>query len=103
MSFSEKPTTKDLSDTPVLKKFPGFNSSMAATNTITDKLEADGLNSGQGTPSESTQDVVAHNVSYVGFSHNTPDLPGPETPAGDLSTDEKGSGYTPTAHVWKEV
>ncbi len=104
MSFPEKPTTKDLSDTAVLKRFPGFDSSMSATNTITDKLEADGLNSGQGTPSEATQDVVSHNANYVGFSHQTPDLPGPDAITSGLSTDEKGSaGHDSAIHPWKEV
>jgi hypothetical protein len=100
MSFSEKPTTKDLSDTKELKGFPAFHSSMAATNTVTDK---DPNFAGRGTPSEATQDVVAKDVSYVGYSHEVPDLPGPEA-VGDsaLGAKEKGTSYSPSAHTWKD-
>lgn len=97
--FPEKPTTKDLSDLKELKKFPGFDSSMAATNTITDK---DPNFAGQGTPSEATTDVVAKNVSYVGYSHETPDLPGPDAVKGETGTDAKADGYTPSARTWKD-
>ncbi len=100
MSFSEKPTTKDLSDIKELKRFPGFDSSMAATNTVTDKNPDF---AGQGTPSESTQDVVSRTTNYVGFSHATPELPGPEAVEGHTSTDEKGSGYSPAVPTWKEL
>jgi len=101
MSFPEKPTCKDLSDTKELKRFPGFNSSMAATNTITDKNPDF---AGQGTPSESTQDVVARTTSYVGYSHPTADLPGPEAVSdSELHTDEKGSGYSPTTPAWETI
>lgn len=99
MTFSEKPTTKDLSSTKELASFPSFYSSMAATNTVTDK---DPNFAGQGTPSEASQDVVTKNVSYVGYSHATPVLPGPAASASDLGTDEKGSGYTPSALTWKD-
>lgn len=100
MSFSEKPTTKDLSDLPENKGFPAYHSSMAATNTVTDK---DPNFAGRGTPSEATQDVVAKDVSYVGYSHDVPDLPGPEA-VGDsaLGVDEKGKGYNPTPLTWKD-
>jgi hypothetical protein len=73
---------------------------MAGGNTITDK---DAHFAGQGTPSEATSDVVAKNVQYVGFSHDPPVLPGNETSASDLGTDEKGTGYSPAAPAWKEL
>jgi hypothetical protein len=100
MTFPAKPTTKELSDTRELQKFPAFNSSMIGGNTVTDKNPDF---AGQGSDSEATHDVVAHEVDYVGFSHPTPVLPGPETPASDLEVDEKGSGYTPSARAWKET
>jgi hypothetical protein len=99
----QKATTEDLSSTPVLQHFPSFQSSMAGGNTVTNKLDVDGLNSGQGSPSEATSDVVAKNVQYVGYSHDPPVLPGPETSASDLGTDEKGTGYSPAAPAWKEL
>jgi hypothetical protein len=99
MSFPEKPTTKDLSDTKELKSFPSYYSSMAAGNTVTDK---DPNFAGQGTPSEATQDVIAKNVSYVGYAHEPPVLPGPDAETGDVNTDVKDSGYTPSALTWKE-
>lgn len=100
MTFPEKPTTHDLSDIKELKHFPSFNSSMAGTNTITDK---DPNFAGQGTPSEASSDVVAKNVSYVGFSHNPPDLPGAETTASEVDVDTKSTGYTPSPLTWKEL
>lgn len=99
MSFPEQPTTKDLSDIKELKKFPSFDSSMAGSNMITDKNPDF---AGQGTPSEASQDVVGSKMTDFGDSHATPDLPGPETPASNLDVKEKGSGYSPSAHTWKD-
>jgi hypothetical protein len=99
MSFSEKPTTKDLSDIAELKKFPSFQSSMAGGNMVSDK---DKNFAGQGSDSEASHDVVAGDVSWVGSAQNVPDLPGPETPAADLAVDEKGKGYSPTPLTWKD-
>jgi hypothetical protein len=97
MTFPEKPTTKDLSDLPANKAFPAYHSSMAAGNTVTTKDPNFG---GQGTPSEATQDVVAKEFSYVGFSHDTPELPGPD--ADEAKPDNvKASGYNPPAPAWK--
>lgn len=99
MSFPEQPTTKDLSDIKELKKFPSFQASMAGGNMVSDK---DKNFAGQGSDSEASHDVVAGDVSWVGSAQNVPDLPGPETPASELGTDEKGSGYSPSAHTWKD-
>lgn len=100
MSFPEQPTTRDLSQTPELEGFPAFDSSMLGGNTVTDKNPHF---AGQGSDSEATHDVVAHSLSYAGYSHPTPELPGPETPDGELSTDEHGTGYTPEPRQWKEI
>jgi hypothetical protein len=99
MSFPEKPTTKDLSDTRELAGYPSFSSSMGAGNMVTEKNPHF---SGQGTDSEATHDVVAGDVDWVGNQQHAPELPGAKTPAGDLKTDEKGSGYTPSALAWKD-
>lgn len=100
MSFPEKPTCKDLSSLPENQDFPAYHSSMAGGNMTTAKNPHF---AGQGTDSEASHDVVAGNVDWVGNIQNTPVLPGPETPAGDLSTDEEGSGYSPSARTWKEL
>lgn len=100
MSFPEKPTTKDLSDTRELKGFPGYNSSMAGGNMVTDK---DQNFAGRGSDSEATHDVAAASMTDFGNAHTTPVLPGSEA-VGDtsLGVDEKGSGYSPSAHTWKD-
>lgn len=100
MTFPEKPTTKSLSDIKELDGFPSFNSSMAGGQTVTNK---DPNFAGQGSDSEATHDVTAHDLSYAGYGHDTPDLPGSNTPASELDVDEKGSGYTPSAHTWTEL
>jgi hypothetical protein len=100
MTFPAKPTTKDLSGTKELSRFPSFDSSQAGGNTITEKNPDFG---GQGSDSEATHDVVFHELTDFGNVHPTPDLPGPETPASSLDVDEKGSGYTPSARTWKEL
>ncbi len=100
-TFPEKPTTQDLSDIPVLKRFPSMQSSMGGGNMVTEKLD-DGIFAGQGSDSEATHDVVAADVDWVGNIQHAPDLPGPMAVGdGDLKTDEKGSGYTPKPLSWK--
>jgi hypothetical protein len=102
MSISKdpaKPTTKDLSDTPEAQSFPSYFSSMAGGNMVTEKNPHF---AGQGTDSEASHDVVAGDVDWVGSQQHVPVLPGDKTPAGELDTDEKGSGYTPSARTWKE-
>jgi hypothetical protein len=103
MSLSKnvsRPTTEDLSDIKELKSFPGFDSSMLGGNTITDKNPDF---AGQGSDSEATHDVVAHSLSYAGYSHATPALPGPDAVTGHVGTDEKGDGYSPQHPAWKEL
>lgn len=103
MAVSKNPgkvTVEDLSNLKELQNFPSYNSSMAGGNTVTDK---DPNFAGQGIPSETTEDVTAHNVSYVGQSHDTVELTAEKTPEGDVSTDEKSTGYTPSARAWKEL
>lgn len=99
MTFPTKPTTHDLSNLPENQNFPAYHSSMAGGNSITDKDENFG---GRGTPSEGTKDVVARNISYVGYSHDTPDLPGPD--AVEVKPDDvKAGGYSPSGRTWKEL
>lgn len=103
MSLSKDPkkvTVEDLSGIPENQNFPAYHSSMAGGNMVTEKNPHF---SGQGTDSEATHDVIAGDVDWVGNAQNTPDLPGPATPAGELSTDETGSGYTPSPRTWKEL
>jgi hypothetical protein len=100
MTFPEKTTTKDLSGIPENQDFPAYSASMQNGNTVTNKSE---FFSGQGTNSEASHDVVSHTMVVWGESHDTPALPGPATPASDLSVDEKGSGYSPVPRTWKEL
>jgi hypothetical protein len=99
MTFPAKPTTHDLSDLPENRAFPAYNSSMAATNTITKKNPNFG---GQGTDSEATHDVVAGDVNWIGGAHDTPELPGPDAVA-TRPDDVKAGGYGPSARTWKEI
>lgn len=96
----QKPTTEDLSNIAELDGFPAFSSSMAGGATVTDKNPHF---AGQGSDSEASHDVTTSNVDYGGYGHNTPDLPGARTPASDLDTDEKGSGYSPSPRTWKDI
>lgn len=98
--FPQEPTTKDLSDLPAGQGFPSYGSSMAGSNMVSEKNPHF---SGQGTDSEATHDVVASDVDWVGNIQKAPTLPGEQTPAGDLKTDEKGSGYSPAPCEWKEL
>jgi hypothetical protein len=98
-SFPEKPTTKDLSDTPEAQAFPSYYSSMGGGNMVTEKNPHF---AGQGTDSEATHDVVAGNVDWVGNEQHAPVFGADKTPASDLDVDEKGSGYTPSARTWKD-
>lgn len=91
---------KDLSDIPENKEFPAYHSSMAGGNMVTEKNPHF---AGQGSPSEATDDITAKDIDWVGYSHDTPVLPGEETPGEDLDVFEKGTGYTPTARTWKEL
>ena len=99
MAFSEKPTTKDLGDTKELAAFPSYYSSQAGGNMVTEKNP---YFAGKGEDSEGTHDVVAGNVDWVGNIQEVPVLPGPSDES-HVETDEKGSGYSPSAHVWKEI
>ena len=104
MTFPAKPTTHDLSDLPENKGFPAYHASMAGGNSVTDK---DPSFAGRGTPSEATAGVVAKGVSYVGFSHDTPGLPGPEAVTDkslDVDVDksaEYGPGMGSPQRTWK--
>jgi hypothetical protein len=99
MTFPGKPTTRDLSDLPENKDFPGYHSSMAGGNMVTNK---DTRFSGQGTDSEATHDVVAGEVRWTGDAHDVPVFSDTGTSAPDLDVDEKGSGGAPsTASTWK--
>jgi hypothetical protein len=99
MTFPEKSTAKDLSDTPEAQAFPAYYSSMAGGNTITEKNPHF---AGHGEDSEATHDVVAKSITWTGVIHDVPVLPGPSDES-HVETDEKGSGYSPAAHVWKEI
>jgi hypothetical protein len=95
-----KATVEDLSGTPVLKRFPAFNSSMAGGNMVSEKLD-EGIFAGCGSDSEATHDVVAGNVDWVGNVQGVPELPGPDAVGHDhLDTDNKGSGYSPGGTDW---
>jgi hypothetical protein len=100
MTFPQKPTVRDLSDLKELKSFPSFSSSMAGGNMVTQKSEDF---AGQGSDSEASHDVVAREMTDFGNAQKTPDLPGPETPASELGTAEKGTGWTPAPPAWKEL
>lgn len=99
MSFPEKPTCKDLSDAPEAQAFPGYYSSMGGGNMVTEKNPHF---AGQGQDSEATHDVVAGNVDWVGNVQHVAVLPGPSDES-HVETDEKGSGYSPSPHTWKEL
>ena len=99
MTFPEKPTTKDLSSLPENQDFPGYGSSMSGSNLITAKNEHF---AGQGSDSEATHDIIAGRLTDFGDVQHTPVLPGPSAES-HVNTDEKGSGYSPAAHVWKEL
>lgn len=100
MTFPEKPTIKDLSDLPENQDFPAYHSSMGGGNMVTNKSK---FFSGQGTDSEATHDVIAGDVDWEGSSQDPAVLPGPETPASDLDTGLKSSGYSQPSHDWKEL
>lgn len=100
MSFPEKATTRDLSEIAENQDFPAYDSSMAGSNMVTEKNPHF---AGQGSDSEATHDVVAASANWAGNMHNTPVLPGSDTPASDLDTDEPGSSYAPHPREWKEI
>jgi hypothetical protein len=101
MSFPEKSTCKDLSDTPEAQAFPAYYSSMAGGNMVTEKNPHF---AGKGEDSEATHDVVAGNVDWVGNVQEVPILPGPSDESDlDSHEHEKGSGYSPSARAWKEI
>ncbi len=101
MTFSEKPTTKDLSDIKELAGYPSYGSSMAGGNMVTEKNPHF---AGRGSDSEASHDVVAGGVDWVGNQQETPRLPGPDAVGDDrLKTDEKGSGFTASPLSWKEL
>lgn len=103
MSLSKDPnklTVEDLSATPEAKNFPSYFSSMGGGNMITEKSPHF---AGQGTDSEASHDVVAKDVDWVGYMQEAPVLTNDKTPEGNVSTDDKGSGFKPTPMTWKEI
>ena len=96
----DKNTVTDLSSLPENQNFPAYYSSMAGGNMVTEKNPHFG---GQGSDSEASHDVVAGNVDWVGNMQEVPVLPPDGKDTSHLTTDEKGSGYTPHPRTWKEL
>ena len=94
------PTVENLSHLPENQNWPSYFSSMAGGNMITKKNPHF---AGQGSDTEAVHDVAEAGMTDFGNIQEAPALTDEPNNDSQLSTDEKGSGYSPGSPSWEAV